>query len=55
VFELIAIGRSIKQIAEELFVAQTTVKTHLASLYSKTDRHRRADLVRLASELGVRT
>ena len=55
VFELIAIGRSITQIAEELFVAQTTVKTHLASLYSKTDRHRRADLVRLASELGVRT
>lgn len=55
VFELVAIGQSIAQIAEALSVAQTTVKTHLASLYSKTDRHRRADLVRLAGELGVRT
>jgi DNA-binding CsgD family transcriptional regulator len=55
VFEMIALGRSIGQIAAALSVAQTTIKTHLASLYSKTDRHRRADLVRLAGELGVRT
>jgi DNA-binding CsgD family transcriptional regulator len=55
VFELIALGSSIGQIAGALSVAQTTIKTHLASLYSKTDRHRRADLVRLAGELGVRT
>lgn len=55
VFELVAGGRSIAQVAEALSVAQTTVKTHLASLYSKTDRHRRADLVRLAGELFVRT
>ena len=55
VFELIAGGSSTRDIAAALSVAATTVKTHLASLYNKTDRHGRADLVRLAGELGVRT
>ncbi len=54
VFELLAAGQSGPQIAAVLLVAETTVKTHLASLYSKTNTHRRSDLVRLASELGVR-
>lgn len=53
IFELIAGGRTKRQIAEALSVAETTVKTHLANLYSKTDRHSRAELVRLAGELGV--
>lgn len=54
VFELLSAGQSSRQIAEALSVAETTVKTHLGSLYSKTNTHRRAELVRLASELGVR-
>ncbi len=55
VFELLATGHSIPQIAEALAVAETTVKTHLASVYGKTSTNRRGDLVRLASELGLRT
>jgi DNA-binding CsgD family transcriptional regulator len=54
VFEMIAAGATTRDIAASLSVASTTVKTHLGSLYAKTDRHRRADLVRLAGELGMR-
>ena len=42
----IAAGQSPKRIASLLGVSVNTVKTHLKSLFSKTDSHRQADLVR---------
>lgn len=40
-------GSDLKQIAEELSISWTTVRTHLQHVFDKTDTHRQADLVRL--------
>jgi DNA-binding CsgD family transcriptional regulator len=40
-------GDGVKTIAEELAVSAATVKTHLQNVFSKTDTHRQAQLVRL--------
>lgn len=40
-------GRSIKEIAQQSFVSENTVKTHLKSLFRKTDSNSQADIVRL--------
>ena len=40
-------GKSIKQIAEASFVSENTVKTHLKSIYRKTDTNSQADVIRL--------
>jgi len=40
-------GAGPKQIAEELSVSLTTVRTHLGHVFDKTDTHRQAELVRL--------
>jgi DNA-binding CsgD family transcriptional regulator len=52
VFELIVAGRSSREIASALSVAPNTLKTHTQRLFDKLGRHRRADLVQLASELS---
>ncbi len=54
IFELAVAGHSTREISDELAVASTTVKTHLASLYGKTGRHRRSDLIKLAEDMGAR-
>jgi len=41
-------GRTVKEVAEELFVTENTVKTHLKSLFRKTGSKSQADLIRLA-------
>ena len=41
-------GRNVKETAAELFVSENTVKTHLKSLFRKTDAKSQADVVRLA-------
>jgi DNA-binding CsgD family transcriptional regulator len=51
VFEMIVAGRSTREMAARLSVAPSTLKTHMLQLFAKTGRHRRVDLVRLASEL----
>ncbi|MCQ2353578.1 MAG: LuxR C-terminal-related transcriptional regulator [Clostridia bacterium] len=38
-------GKSRKQIAEELFVTESTIKKHSASIYSKLDVHNRTELI----------
>ncbi len=38
-------GKSRKQIAEELFVTEATIKKHSASIYSKLDVHNRTELI----------
>lgn len=40
-------GHSIKQIAANLFVSENTIKTHLKSLFRKTDTKSQSDIVRL--------
>jgi DNA-binding CsgD family transcriptional regulator/PAS domain-containing protein len=53
VFELVAAGRSSPEIAAELGIAASTVRTHLLRVFDKTGRHRRTELVRLAGEIRV--
>lgn len=40
---------SVADVAESLGVADTTVKTHLSRIFSKTDTRRQADIVKLAA------
>jgi DNA-binding CsgD family transcriptional regulator len=44
-------GTPVKQVAEQLSVSYTTVRTHLQHVYDKTDTHRQGDLVRLVLAL----
>ncbi len=47
VFELILQGKSAKVIAEQLFIADSTVKTHVKNIYRKTDVSNKQDLIAL--------
>ena len=51
VLQLLAAGRSNRQIASELFVSVGTVKTHLNNLYRKLVAHSRTQALALAREL----
>jgi DNA-binding CsgD family transcriptional regulator len=53
VFAQIAAGRTIVEAAEALGVQVTTVKTHLAHIFAKTDTRRQADLVKLSAALAL--
>ena len=53
VLELLAAGRSNKEIASQLSVSPNTVKSHLAKLYSKLDVTRRTEAILKARELGM--
>lgn len=53
VLSLVAGGASDKEIAATLFIGVTSVRSHLDRIQQKTGRRRRADLTRLAYELGV--
>jgi LuxR family maltose regulon positive regulatory protein len=53
VLRLLAAGRSNASMAAELFVAQSTVKTHLIHLYRKLDAHSRTQAVARARALGL--
>jgi LuxR family transcriptional regulator, maltose regulon positive regulatory protein len=44
---------SAPEIADELSVATSTVKTHMRNLYTKLDGHSRADAVERARALGL--
>jgi DNA-binding CsgD family transcriptional regulator len=48
VLTLVAAGRSNKEIAETLFIAPSTVKTHVTSLLTKLDAENRAQLATIA-------
>jgi DNA-binding NarL/FixJ family response regulator len=45
VFGLLTAGCTNKEIAAELWLAESTVKNHVASIYRKTGAHRRAQLL----------
>jgi DNA-binding CsgD family transcriptional regulator/PAS domain-containing protein len=53
VFAQIAAGRTIFETADALGIQLTTVKTHLAHIFAKTETRRQADLVRLNAALAL--
>lgn len=53
VLELLAAGRSNKEISAKLNVSPNTVKTHVARLYEKLEVGRRTEAVMRARELGM--
>lgn len=53
VLQLLAAGRSNKEIARRLGVSPNTVKTHVARLFGKLQVARRTEAVGLARELGL--
>ena len=46
---------SAPEIASELYLSTSTVKTHLLHIYAKLDAHRRTEAVERARELGLLT
>ena len=53
VLEAVASGRSNSQVARELFVTETTVKSHLAHIFSKLDVTSRTAAVSQARRQGI--
>lgn len=53
VLELVAAGRSNSEVAEQLFVSETTVKSHLAHIFSKLDVSSRTAAVSAARQKGI--
>lgn len=53
VLELVAAGRSNSEVADELFVSETTVKSHLAHIFSKLDVSSRTAAVSAARQRGI--
>jgi DNA-binding NarL/FixJ family response regulator len=53
VVTLIAQGLTDREIGEQLFISVSTVRSHLDRVADKTGYRRRAELTRLALELGV--
>jgi LuxR family transcriptional regulator, maltose regulon positive regulatory protein len=53
ILQLVAAGKSNRQIASELFVGVGTVKTHLNNLYRKLGAHSRTQAVARARELDL--
>jgi LuxR family maltose regulon positive regulatory protein len=53
VLQLIAQGRSNREIAEVLFVTEHTVKYHVTSLFTRLDVTSRAEAVARAAALGL--
>jgi DNA-binding NarL/FixJ family response regulator len=54
VYELIAQGRSNKEIARTLFISESTTKVHVRHIYEKLGVHTRAELARTSlNELSL--
>jgi LuxR family maltose regulon positive regulatory protein len=53
VLRLLAAGLSNPEIAEELVIAVSTVRSHCKSIYGKLDVHRRWDAVQRGQDLGL--
>lgn len=53
VLKLVADGLSNQEIADRLFISESTVKTHVSSLFTKLDAKRRTHAVRKARHIGL--
>jgi len=53
VLELIIVGHSNREIADQLHISITTVKSHVSSIYQKLDVQRRTQAVQKARQLGL--
>ncbi|HLA13165.1 MAG TPA: LuxR C-terminal-related transcriptional regulator [Pyrinomonadaceae bacterium] len=53
ILELIAKGLSNREIGEQLFVSENTVKTHSSRLFEKLSAKRRTQAVQMGKELGL--
>ena len=53
VLEKIADGLSNKEIAEKLFLSESTIKSHVSSLFVKLDSKRRTQAIQKAKELHI--
>jgi DNA-binding NarL/FixJ family response regulator len=53
ILELMAAGRSNREIAAELFVSENTVKTHSSRVFDKLNARRRTQAVQIAQEHGL--
>lgn len=53
ILDLIANGMSNREIAEKLFVSESTVKTHSSRLFDKLSAKRRTQAVQFGKELGL--
>ena len=53
ILDLLALGHSNQEIAEQLFVSLSTVKTHLQNLFTKLDVKRRTQAVEKAKRLQI--
>jgi DNA-binding NarL/FixJ family response regulator len=53
ILECLSRGMTTIQIADELFISENTVKTHVRHIFEKLEASNRAEAVRRASQLGV--
>ena len=53
VLQAVSKGLSNKEIAEKLFLSESTIKTHVSSLLSKLNAKRRTQAVQVAKELHI--
>jgi ATP/maltotriose-dependent transcriptional regulator MalT len=53
VLRLLGAGMTNQEIADELVIAVSTVRSHCKSIYGKLDVHRRWDAVRRGQDLGL--
>lgn len=53
ILELLALGHSNRAIASRLFISESTVKSHLKSLFAKLDATSRAEAISLAARRGL--
>ncbi len=51
----IAMGLSNKEIAEKLFVSESTIKTHVSNILVKLDAKRRTQAIQIAKKLEIIT
>ena len=53
VLELINLGHSNQEISNQLFISESTVKSHVSSLLNKLNSKRRTQAIKIAKELQI--